>query len=361
MDNLSVVPKREREDIPLEKILEIENMILKNQLENKGGQTLFTPTEQRVNLFFACDDNYIPFLAVTLNSIVKKISPSEFYRAIVLHANNICASNQVRIISSFTRPNFEIKFHDITNEVEDFASKLHTRDYYSKATYYRLFIPNLYPNIDKALYLDCDIVLLDDVAKLFHTDLGDNLVGATHDGAVETVKPFQDYVVNTIGVDRQEDYFNAGVLLMNTKKMREINFENKFCSLLSQVVFDVAQDQDYLNAICRNKVKRLDYAWDVMPFENLRLDVSEIKLIHYNLSFKPWHRSGVLYEDIFWDLAQDVDYYEEILNIKRNYPQELIELAEKQTQNLIQSTVVQSQDVHRNERIRKIIIKIMDE
>lgn len=315
--------------------------------------------KEKINLFFACDDNYVPFLAVSLWSIQKNMSPENNYRAIVLHADNISLDNQEKLTLRFSKPNFEIVFKNIRPEVEQFSEKLHTRDYYSKATYYRLLIPNLYPELDKVLYLDSDTLALDDIAKLYDTDLGNNFVGAIHDGAVESVPPFQEYVVNTIGCDTQEDYFNAGVLLMNLKKMREIDFENKFLDLLSKVTFDVAQDQDYLNAICKNKVAKIDFCWDVMPFENLKRDPKDIKLIHYNLSFKPWHKDGVLYEDIFWDYAHDCGYFEDIMDIKRNYPAELIAKADAETVNLIANAKSQADNAVRNAEIRRIIKEIM--
>ncbi|MGN1222329.1 MAG: glycosyltransferase family 8 protein, partial [Christensenellales bacterium] len=177
--------------------------------------------KEKINLFFACDDNYVPFLAVSLWSIQKNMSPENNYRAIVLHADNISLDNQEKLTLRFSKPNFQIVFQNIRPEVEQFSEKLHTRDYYSKATYYRLLIPNLYPELDKVLDLDSDTVALDDIAKLYNTDLGNNFVGAIHDGAVESVPPFQEYVVNTIGCVTQEDHFNAGVLLMYLKKIRE--------------------------------------------------------------------------------------------------------------------------------------------
>ena len=327
--------------------------------ESFKEKKMLTTNNTKINLFFACDDNYVPFMAVTISSIQKYMSPENNYRVIVMHAGNISLENQEKLTLKYTKPNFEIKFHDITNEVERIAELLHTRDYYSKATYYRLLIPNLYPQMDKALYIDSDIVVLDDIANLFNTDLGENYVGAIHDGAVETVPPFQEYVCNVIGCEKQEDYFNAGVLLMNLKKMREVDFENKFLSLLSRVKFDVAQDQDYLNAICCNKVKHIDAGWNTMPIESLEIDPNDVKLIHYNLSFKPWHKDGILYGDIFWDHAKDVDYYNIILNIKRNYPKEKIEKADNETNNLIANAKQQAENHVRNSEIRKIIIEIM--
>lgn len=320
---------------------------------------MLTNSKPKVNLFFACDDNYVPFMAVTISSIQKYMSPENNYRVVVMHANNISLENQEKLTLKYTKPNFEIKFHNIEGEVARIAEKLHTRDYYSKATYYRMLIPNLYKDMEKALYIDSDTLVLDDIAKLFETPLEENLVGAIHDGAVETVPPFQDYVKNVVGVNKQEDYFNAGVLLMNLKKMREIDFENKFLTLLGKVKFDVAQDQDYLNAICCNKVKHIDSCWNAMPIEQLKKDPKDLKIIHYNLAFKPWHKDGVLYGDLFWNHAKDVDYYDVIVNIKNNYPKEKIEKSDNETINLIANAQQQAQNVLRNLEIRKIIAAIM--
>ena len=85
------------------------------------------------------------------------------------------------------------------------------------------------------------------------------------------------------------------ILSMNLKKLREIGFEDIFLKLISAVKFDVAQDQDYLNVICKGHVKFIDETWDQMP---IPVDVPRPKvpaLIHYNLSFKPWHVDNILY------------------------------------------------------------------
>ena len=321
---------------------------------------MLTNSKPKVNLFFACDDNYVPFMAVTISSIQKYMSPENNYCVNVLHGGNISLENQERLTLKYTKPNFEIKFKNIQKEIDEISDLLTTRDYYSKAIWYRLLIPTLYPELNKALYMDSDILVLDDIAKLFNTDLGETLVGAVHDGAVETVQPFQEYVRNVVGCKKQEDYFNSGVLLMNLKKMREIDFQNKFLSLISQVQFDVAPDQDCLNAICCNQVTYLPYSWNAMPFENLKMHPSEINIIHYNLDLKPWKRDGILYSDIFWDHAKDVEhYYDIILNIKRNYPAEKIAEAEKQTLNLIENTKKQAANFVRNLQIKNIIAKIM--
>jgi len=305
-----------------------------------------------VNIFFSCDDNYIPFLAVSLCSLKENANKKFNYKIHVLHANSISKENQEKIKCEFNGKKFEVLFDDIVEKVESFSEKLHTRDYYSKSTYYRLFIPALYPNLDKALYLDSDICILGDISKLFNTNLGDNFVGAVTDQAVMNVKEFINYVKNRIGVNTEKEYFNAGILLMNLKKLREINFEEVFFKLLQNVTFNVAQDQDYLNAICKNNVTYIDASWNVMPIKN---NLEKINLIHYNLSYKPWHADNILYEDIFWNYAKKTSYFNKILEIKNNYSIEDIEKCNKQTVNLIKLAQNQADEKDENIKINKFI------
>lgn len=312
-------------------------------------------TNNNISIFFSCDDNYIPFLVVSLSSIIENASKNYNYDIYVLHSNNISKENQEKIFKEYSKDNFNVNFVDITSKIESFSTKLHTRDYYSKSTYYRLFIPNLYPNLDKALYLDSDIVVLGDISKLFNTDLGNNYVGAIPDHAVSKVPEFISYVKNRIGVKSEKEYFNAGILLMNLKKLREINFEDLFITLLSKITFNVAQDQDYLNSICKGNVTFIDPSWNVMPIPN---DLKEINLIHYNLSYKPWHADNILYEDIFWNQAKKTSYYDTIVNIKNNYSQEDVEKSNLQTVNLIRLAGEQAEDKEENERIKSIVNSI---
>lgn len=313
-----------------------------------------------VPIFFAADDNYVPFLAVTLYSLEQNADTDYHYDIKILNADNISVENKFKILAEFEKDGFDIEFVDVTPFVENFSSKLHTRDYYSKTTYYRLLIPNMYPEFDKALYLDCDIVINNSISELFNTEIGDNYVGAITDQAVSYLcDEFKDYVENRIGVDSFRNYFNAGILVMNLKKLREINFEDKFIELLSRVKFDVAQDQDYLNVICKNHVKYIDDTWNIMP---VPVDIKRPKvpaLIHYNLAFKPWHIDNVLFEEYFWDYARKTSYIETIMNVKRSYSKEMQQNTERVTKNLIQNAREQAADVEENLRVAKIVKEIL--
>ncbi|MGN0787962.1 MAG: glycosyltransferase family 8 protein [Candidatus Onthoplasma sp.] len=316
-----------------------------------------------IPIVFSCDDKYIPFLAVALESMEENASRNYEYDIKVLHAKTISEENQKKIIEKYSKDVFRISFDDISREVETIATKLHTRDYYSKSTYYRLFIPNLYKEYDKVLYLDSDIVVRGDISKLFNTELGNNLVGAIPDEFVQTTPIIYDYVENHIplGKGNHGKYFNAGILLMNNKRLREIDFEGKFIDLIGKVKFQVAQDQDYLNCICRGKVKYISPLWNKQPFPSKIYKEKDLKIIHYNLDSKPWQKDGVLYEDEFWKYAKQSGFIDEILQVKASFNEEKIAFAAKQTENLIKMIIEQGHDVVDNARIKAIVDSIFDE
>lgn len=308
-----------------------------------------------VNLFFACDDNYVPFLAVTLTSIKENCDPERSYAVRVLETG-LLEENQQKLARILSEDNFSLEFVNITEAVDSISNQLHTRDYYSKSTYYRLFIPELFPELDKALYLDCDVVLLGDVSKLYDVELGNNLVGAVPDSMVTSIEPFKLYVEKRLRVDA-ENYFNAGVLLMNLQAMRECGFAEIFLKLLQSVTFQVAQDQDYLNVICQDRVRYLGCEWNTMPGA---VRAEDPRLIHYNLDSKPWHRDDVVYGDLFWEYAQRSGFYSEIRQIREDYTEEMIARSAQETVNLIALGHRQAKKRTQNMRIHRKIKRVVN-
>ena len=274
-----------------------------------------------IPIFFAVDNGYIPFLAVALKSMLKNASTKYNYDIKILYTN-ISEENKQKILKYETN-NAKIEFVDLDLYIEELQEKFYTRDYYTKTTYYRLLIPNLYTQYDKAIYLDSDIVVLGDISELYNQDVENKLVGAVPDGSVRKIKEFSDYVEKVVGMFDYKNYFNAGVLLMNLKEMREFEFQSKFLYLLENIKFSVAQDQDYLNRICKGRTKILDASWDVMPIPTeSTMQKNNIKIIHYNLIYKPWHFDNVLYQEYFWEYAKQTEFYNEILEMRNSYTEE---------------------------------------
>lgn len=291
-----------------------------------------------IPVFYAVDDKYIPILGVSIKSLIENSSKENKYEIKILYTH--VSEESIARINKYEQENISIEFVSVSEQLEEIQSKLYTRNYFSNTTYFRLYIPELYPQYDKAVYIDSDTILLTDIADLYNEDLGDNLLGAISDGAVQTVPVFQEYVEKVVGVIDYNNYFNAGILVMNLKELREYKLQEKFLYLLEKVKFEVAQDQDYLNRICKGRVKLLDFSWNRMPIMGGKN--TDIKLIHYNLGFKPWHFDNVLYQEHFWKYAEKTEFLDEIKEMGKNYTEadkerddassaKLIELAQKES------------------------------
>ena len=315
-----------------------------------------------IPVFFAVDDNYFPFLLVTLESITTNASKEYDYIFYVL--NNGISDTNVQKLNKYIRDNFKVELVNLAKIMNKVGDTLHTRDYYSKTTYYRLFIPNMFTQYDKALYLDCDIAVQGDISELYNTELGENYVGAIPCQVMSIVPEFKDYSEKFLGVPVQ-NYFNAGILVMNLKKMREINLENKFMNLLSSYTFNVAQDQDYLNVICKDKVTYLPIIWNKEPFEVKSLKLKDIKLIHYLLSYKPWHYDNVVYQEVFWKYAKQAGVEDVMRGFLENYSDDqkkkdvvsgarLIQMAGDQSkQKDTFASLIQSGEINPNTYLRR--------
>ena len=274
---------------------------------------------REIPVFFTIDDSYAPFLAVALHSAIQNASPSRQYKAIVLHQD--LSETNIAKLQALQTENFQIELTPMKANFQALDDRMSNRlrcDYFTLTIYFRLFIPALFPQYDKGIYIDSDVVLVDDIAKLFDIELGDNLIGACNDLSIADIPPLVAYTEQAIGVKREE-YINSGVLLMNLKAMREKGLEEHFLSLLGQHHFDsIAPDQDYLNAMCNGKILYLEEGWDAMPNE-AKPPLESPHLIHYNLFSKPWCYDGVQYADEFWKYAEDSGFIDEIKAYKEAY------------------------------------------
>ena len=275
--------------------------------------------QNQIPIFFATDDNYIPFLSVALQSLTDNVSPDNEYIIKILYVD-IKDENKKKILK-YNANNVNIEFVDLSYYIEEVKDQLFTRDYYTNTTYFRLFISNLYPQYNKVLYLDSDIVVLKDVAELYNIDIEGKLIAAAPEDVIQNNKVYQEYVEKVVGMASYKQYFNAGVVLMNLDEFRKFDFQEKFLYLLKTVKFAVIQDEDYLNRLCKGRVRLLDTVWnrEPVPVNAEKNDRDEIKIIHFAYLYKPWHFDDVLYQEYFWEYAKKTPYYDEILKIKEAY------------------------------------------
>lgn len=272
-----------------------------------------------VPVFFACDDNFVKFTIVAITSLKANADRNHHYDIHILYTK--MSKDMKEKTYALADEDFTITFDDVTHFLKAVNYRLHVRDYYSKTTYYRLFIPDLYPEYDKAIYIDSDTIILGNIAEMYAYDLGDNYVGACKEQAMIQEDVFGTYVEKCLGCDRN-NYFNAGVLLINCERFRTKRVLDQFIKLLHEYTFTVTQDEDYLNVICYNKVLWLPQGWDMEVYGELPCKPEEFKIIHYIMWSKPWHFDDCRLKEYFWKYAEQTVVYDEILEILKNYSEE---------------------------------------
>ena len=262
-----------------------------------------------IPVFYAISDDFAPYAAVSIKSLTSNADSNNHYQVIILHQG---LSNQTKAsLSALSTPNVEVSFKALTQSLSAIQNQHQNflrADFFTLTIFYRLFIADMFPQFEKAIYIDSDTVIPGNLANLYELPLANNLIGAAPDHSIEHVPPMVDYITNALGLSANE-YINSGVLLLNLTKLREEHFSQRFLKLLQTYQFDcIAPDQDYLNTMCHGRIRYLDEVWDAMPKDPQYTPVKSPQLIHYNLFYKPWYFDHIMYGHYFWQYADQTSY-----------------------------------------------------
>ena len=173
----------------------------------------------------------------------------------------------------------------------DFPVRLH----FTTETYYRLLLPWILKEESRALYLDVDMMVRGDLTPLYNTDLGENLIGAVLDswpaGRKQAIRR----------LELHDDYYNAGVEVMNLEGIRNRWSEEEFVEMIRnlQQTYELEYlDQDLLNKLYDGKIRELDerynyaatrYVVERLVFKHqLR---KKVVIAHFVAKKKPWHEN----------------------------------------------------------------------
>ena len=141
-----------------------------------------------IPIFFSTDDRYLPFLDVAIASLIDHASTAYRYRLIIL--NTGLPADRIATVLARQTDRVAIEFVDISAEIEAIQTSLKDVYHFSVVTYYRLFIASLFPQYDKIVYLDSDLILLGDVSELFCTDLEGGILAAAPEQYVRNTPNF---------------------------------------------------------------------------------------------------------------------------------------------------------------------------
>lgn len=176
-----------------------------------------------VVVLLACNEKFVPYMSVTLQSILENSDPQREYDIIVLTSDISPANMELLHWQASCKPNVRVGFLDAMAAAGNATLPCH--GHFACETYYRLLAPELLPGVDKAAYIDCDLVVLDDIAKLYDVDLEGYLLAATLDADTAGMaggydEAIYDYLKNDVGLKDPYTYFQAGVLVLNLAEFR---------------------------------------------------------------------------------------------------------------------------------------------
>ena len=207
----------------------------------------------------------------------------------------------------------ELHFHHV--DVPEWVRDIPSVNNYTPGALLRLYLPELLSRVNKIVYLDCDMVVLTDISKLWNNELGDMILGACSDDIrFNVTKKIRDfYTAKGISV---ESYFNSGTLLLNLKEMREQNFTTKVFEWLSNNKDVLYPDQDMLNWYTQKNYLCLDEKYNVLVRSTIQSNLND-SIIHYLGGEKPWKKYNGEIDNYYWKYLMQTPWCENPENILR--------------------------------------------
>ena len=298
--------------------------------KTKGIKAIYNDTDYKINIHLSniIDDKYIyPFL-IYLTSLLDNRANSTFYTIHLLTNNNLTEKSKTKInkiINKFGNNSVKLIYYNL----EDYF-KNSTTLYLRAAVYYKLALPSLLPDIDKIIYIDGDIINLEDLTEMYNIELKENIYFG---GVIDYIEHLDELKEFGISSDK---YINAGVLLINLKALRENSIEKKLNDFVSSHNLKFLE-QTAINCVCYNNIQVLPYKYNVFAFpkfdefikfneeQNMkyRINVSELNktfneptLFHYVNLEKPWSKLGAKPNKAYWwYYAKMSGFFREIIYI----------------------------------------------
>lgn len=178
---------------------------------------------------------------------------------------------------------------DQSEMFRDIAARMPENKRLSNIVYARLLIDRLVgPDVERILYLDCDMLVREDVGFLFDLDLEGNAIAAVRDPVGALITGQRDLQKNRDIFDPADPYFNAGLVLIDVAQWREADIVGRMeAAYASGVMQRIYYDQDLLNLIFRGKWLRLPWRWNVIDARHAH-DGLDPAILHYTGETKPW-------------------------------------------------------------------------
>lgn len=251
------------------------------------------------HIVFAADDHYAQHAAVAIASILLHTPKAESVDFYVL-SDGISEEKKEKLYNTTENLCSTLK---IIETKGSFENDYFVNGFLSRAAYLRLEAADLLPKtVSQALYLDCDLVVLDDILKLFAIGLDGKPIAAIPDLGIMASQRSMRQKREWLGLELYDQYFNSGVLLLDLDLWRRFDYAGELRHLASEHRFP-HHDQDAMNKVFYRQWNVLPLRWNVIPpvwsmflkvVVNSRYRSEAVKarenmaLLHYAGGYKPW-------------------------------------------------------------------------
>ena len=275
-------------------------------------------SQEIIPVIMTFDRNFLIPSAAAMLSLLENADPKRRFHLYCL-TNQNPEEMDTSLFTFLTQryPSFSYTFIELPED--DFDHSPITK-HLNRMTFARLSIINLFPFLDTCLYLDGDLIVLRDITGLWDDitqadDFDDYYLAAAPDLPMRNL-PVQELpeMEEIHGTDNLKQYFNAGVLIMNLKKIREANLYPQFVKYKDTNL--PYCDQDILNLCCVGHVKMISPFWNVFPLtfrwsdkfsrfgitkqEHRAIHNGTMYILHYAGVVKPWMQLCTTTLDHMW-------------------------------------------------------------
>lgn len=261
----------------------------------------------KIPIVFSTDHNFVMPTCVTIHSLLSSADKTTTFDINIIADPDVTQEDKELIEKQVMTDSSEtiISFVEIGDV---FRGGYEIRGI-SKACYNRLMIPWLFPQYDKIIYSDVDIIFTGDISEVFETELGENYVAGVS-GPIWKKGIIKKYV-QKISADPKE-YINSGFLVINSGNQRRQNLKEKYLEY-SKSKF-IYQDQDIINIVCKGKIQLLPGKYNIKPIDYYSYLSGEGKVIHY-IGLKPWDHFTYCWIEWWESYKQSVVYKPELNKI----------------------------------------------
>jgi lipopolysaccharide biosynthesis glycosyltransferase len=243
----------------------------------------------QIDIVCASDDAYSMPLAATLASAAHWLAPGSRLRIIVLDAG-IGATNRAKLEESLARDNVDLELVPVGETVLRRYTSVH---HFNWVTLVRLLVPDLFPRLDKVIFLDCDLVVCEDLTRLWLTPMdGKDILAVQRHTFASKIR-----WAGELGIAPETPYFQAGVMVLDLAALRSKELTRRSLALLETETQRLSLlDQDVLNLLCSKDWAPLDPRWNFLVIgQSGMAGIAAARgrahpyIVHYAGATKPWH------------------------------------------------------------------------